>query len=225
MFVRSIVYSNIHSFIRLFPTTRNKLIIMTISNILEHWATIYKPLSHNPESERLEDQRFFRIRYIDLENTFSRNANVLHSPCMLQSVITTGELVDARKAEVSHQVWFLSKLNDSSQTLGRFNGTQLERATEDLTQHCLQLISWLMEVKRTGVCPVTGRKFAEDAQLMAEVRSIDPASFSFGLIPKIYTGQWLVAGVDWKTFKPLYAFACGMNGNYILPTEGETTKN
>ena len=60
---------------------------------------------------------------------------------------------------------------------------------------------------------------------MAEVRSIDPASFSFGLIPKIYTGQWLVAGVDWKTFKPLYAFACGMNGNYILPTEGETTKN
>lgn len=197
---------------------------MTIINILEHWASIYKPLSHNPESERLEDQRFFRIRYIDLENTFSRNANVLHSPCMLQSVVTTGELVDARKAEVSHQVWFLSKLKDSSQTLGRFNGTQLERATDDLMQHCLQLISWLMEVKRTGVCPVTGRKFAEDAQLLAEVRSIDPASFSFGLIPKIYTGQWLVAGVDWKTFKPLYAFACGMNGNYILPTEGETTK-
>lgn len=197
---------------------------MTISNILEHWASIYKPLSHNPESERLEDQRFFRIRYIDLENTFSRNANVLHSPCMLQSVVTTGELVDARKAEVAHQVWFLSKLKDSSQTLGRFNGTQLERATDDLMQHCLQLISWLMEVKRTGVCPVTGRKFAEDAQLIAEVRSIDPASFSFGVIPKIYTGQWLVAGVDWKTFKPLYAFACGMNGNYILPTEGETTK-
>ena len=198
---------------------------MTISNILEHWATIYKPLSHNPESERLEDQRFFRIRYIDLENTFSRNANVLHSPCMLQSVVTTGELVDARKAEVSHQVWFLSKLKDSSQTLGRFNGTQLERATEDLTQHCLQLISWLMEVKRTGVCPVTGRKFAEDAQLMAEVRSIDPATFSFGVMPEIYTGQWLVAGVDWKTFKPLYAFSCGMNGNYITQAEGKTTKN
>ena len=50
---------------------------MTISNILEHWATIYKPLSHKPEG-KLEEQAFFRIRYIDLENIFSRNANVVH---------------------------------------------------------------------------------------------------------------------------------------------------
>ena len=52
---------------------------MTISDILEHWATIYKPLSHNPASDRLEDQRFFRIRYIDLENIFTRNANVSYA--------------------------------------------------------------------------------------------------------------------------------------------------
>ena len=44
---------------------------MTISNILEHWATIYKPLSHKPEGT-LAEQSFFRIRYIDLENIFSR---------------------------------------------------------------------------------------------------------------------------------------------------------
>ncbi len=35
---------------------------MTISNVLEHWATIYKPLSHDPTSKKLEDQSFFRIR-------------------------------------------------------------------------------------------------------------------------------------------------------------------
>ena len=82
---------------------------MTSSNILEHWASIYKPLSHNPESGRLEDQSFFRVRYIDLENIFSRNANIVHSPCMLYSVLTTGELVDAKKASVSHQVFGQSK--------------------------------------------------------------------------------------------------------------------
>ena len=29
---------------------------MTISNILEHWASIYKPLSHKPEG-RSEERR------------------------------------------------------------------------------------------------------------------------------------------------------------------------
>ena len=103
---------------------------MTISNILEHWATIYKPLSHNPESGRIEDQSFFRVRYIDLENIFSRNANIVHSPCMLYSVLTTGELIDAKKASVSHQVWFLKKVKDMPQTLGRYNGLQIELATQ-----------------------------------------------------------------------------------------------
>lgn len=189
---------------------------MTISNILEHWASIYKPLSHNPESECLEDQSFFRIRYIDLENIFSRNANILHSPCMLQSVVTTGELRDAKKVVVTHQVWFLSKLKDSFQTLGRFNGNRLESAVNDLTEHCEQLISWLLEVKRTGVCPITQRCFSDDAQLMAEIRSIDSDSFSFGVVPDIYSGQWLIAGLDWKALKPLYSFHCAKNGKYIM---------
>lgn len=86
---------------------------MTISNILEHWATIYKPLSHNPESDKLEEQRFFRIRYIDLENIFQRNANVMHDLIMLYSVASTGHLKAARQAEVSHQIWFLAKMKDS----------------------------------------------------------------------------------------------------------------
>ena len=105
---------------------------MTISNILEHWASIYKPLSHNPESGRLEDQSFFRVRFIDLENIFSRNANIVHSPCMLYSVLTTGELIDAKKASVSHQIWFLAKVKDTPQTLGRFNGLQIDQATQEL---------------------------------------------------------------------------------------------
>ena len=123
---------------------------MTISNILEHWATIYKPLSHNPESERLEDQSFFRVRYIDLENIFSRNANIVHSPCMLYSVLNTGELIDAKKTSVSHQVWFLSKVKDTPQTLGRYNGLQIELATQELCGMAMDLCVYLAELKRNG---------------------------------------------------------------------------
>lgn len=190
---------------------------MTISNILEHWASIYKPLSHNPESDRLEDQSFFRIRYIDLENIFSRNANIIHSPCLLQSVAATGDMAGTGKIRVSRQVWFLSKLKDTSQTLGRFDGDRLKAAADDLTDHCEQLISWLLEVKRTGICPVTKRSFADDAQVLTELQSIDPESFSYGVMPDIYAGQWLIAGLDWKALRPIYKFHCGMEGKYYVP--------
>jgi hypothetical protein len=192
---------------------------MTISNILEHWATIYKPLSHKPESGRLEDQSFFRIRYIDLENIFSRNANIIHSPCMLQSVTSTGELKGTRKAEVSHQVWLLSKVKDTAQTLGRFDGLKLEQAANDLVEYCEDLASWLLEVKRTGKCPVTNRSFADDAQLLAELKAIDADSISYGVVPDLYSGQWLIAGIDWRSTKPLYRFGCNGNGKYITQKE------
>lgn len=191
---------------------------MTISNILEHWATIYKPLSHKPEGALFE-QSFFRIRYIDLENIFSRNANIIHSPCMLQSVTSTGELKGTRQVEVSHQVWMLSKVKDSAQTLGRFDGLKLEQAANDLVEYCEDLVSWLLEVKRTGKCPITNRSFADDAQLLAELKAIDADSISYGVVPDLYSGQWLVAGIDWRSTKPLYRFGCNGNGKYITSTE------
>jgi hypothetical protein len=192
---------------------------MTISNILEHWASIYKPLSHNPGSERLEDQSFFRIRYIDKENVFSRNANIVHSPCMLYSILATGELINAKEAVISHQVWFLAKVKDTPQTLGRYDGNKMERTAQDLAECCKDLIAWLIEVKRTGTCPVTGRSFADDAVVMAELRSIDTSSISFGLVGDIFSGQWFVMGLDWKSLQPLYKFHCGMQGKYIVPKD------
>lgn len=192
---------------------------MNISNILEHWATIYKPLSHHLESQQLADQSFFRIRYIDLENIFSRNANIIHSPCMLQSVTSTGELRDGNKAEVSHQVWILAKVKDSAQTLGRFDGLKLEQTADDLRECCEDFISWLLEVKRTGKCPVTHRSFNDDAQLLAELKALNADSISYGVMPDLYSGQWLVAGIDWHSVKPLYRFGCNGNGKYITSTE------
>lgn len=190
---------------------------MTISHILEHWATIYKPLSHKPEGDRLDIKSFFRIRFIDMENIFSRNANLIHSPCMLQSVTGTGEIVSANQAEMSYQVWFLQKIKDTDLSLGRFDGVRLEQTAADLREYCEDLIAWLIEVKRTGKCPVTGRMFKEDPQLSAELQSIEIPTFSYGVLPDIYSGQWLIAGLDWKTVKPLYKFDCNQQGKYLTP--------
>ena len=188
---------------------------MTISNVLEHWAMIYKPLSHRPDTGRLEDQSFFRIRYIDLENIFQRNANIIHSPCMLYSVTSTGELKGSKSVKVSHQVWLLSKIKDTAQTLGRYDGKRLEQSSNDLVEYAEDFIAWLVEVKRTGICPVTQRSFKDEPQVLSELSNIDLESISYGVIPDIYSGQWLIIGVNWDAVKPLYKFGCGGNGKYI----------
>lgn len=192
---------------------------MTISDILEHWATIYKPLSHKPESDRLEEQRFFRIRYIDLENIFTRNANVLHSPLMLQSVAITGNLVKKNAMEVSRQIWLLAKIKDTAQTLGRFDGLRIEQTANELMEHAEQLVSYLMELKRTQTCPIKHISYKSDPQLAMELSALDTDSIDCGIVPDLYNGQWLICGVSWKSLKPLYNFACGSNGKYITPTE------
>ena len=190
----------------------------TISNILEHWASIYKPLCHNPESNKLEERRFFRIRYIDLENIFQRNANVMHDLVMLYSVASTGHFKAARQAEVSHQIWFLAKIKDSPQTLGFFDGRKQEMAARRLEDVVFDFVSYLMEVRK-GVCPITKRSFMNDPQLVQELQAVNVESISFGIMPQIIQNSYLCAGVDWDALKPIYAFHCGSNGKYITPEE------
>ena len=114
----------------------------------------------------------------------------------------------------------MAKVKDTPQTLGRYDGNKIERVASDLTGYCKDLIAWILELKRNGgVCPVTKRSFADDAVVMAELQSIDTSSISFGLVGDIYAGQWLVVGLDWKSLQPLYNFACGSNGKYIVPEE------
>ena len=190
---------------------------MTICNILEHWATIYKPLSHKPESGRLEDQSFFRIRDIDEENIFSRNANIIHSPCMLYRIVSSGELKSARQTEVTYQVCFLTKLKDSAKSLGRYDGLKLQQASDDLMTYCEDLCSYFARLKQTQVCPVTGRSFKDEPQLAMEISAINMESFAYGVNPLFHGSQWLLADCYWTALRPLYNFTCNVNQKYNIP--------
>ena len=190
---------------------------MTVSDILEHWATIYSPIGHKPGTDKLEDQRFFRIRYIDMENIFDRNFNVIRTPCMLQSITSTGKVNDPRHAVVAHQVWFLAKVKDTSQTLGRFDGMSLQRTSDDLITICEDFIAYILQLRKTQICPVTNISFKGDPVTAQELACIDIDTFDYGVVPDLYKGQFLIAGVSWEAVKPIFNFACGANGKYILP--------
>lgn len=53
-----------------------------LDNILEYWATIYKPIAHDPAAKS-KDKRFFRIQEIDMQSEWSRNMNTIDKPCLL----------------------------------------------------------------------------------------------------------------------------------------------
>lgn len=198
---------------------------MTISNVLEHWATIYKPLSHNPTSKKLEDQSFFRIRDIVEENIFSRNANIIHSPCMLYRVVNSGELKSDKQALITYQVCFLTRLKDSSATLGRYDGGKLQAASDDLMEYCEDLASYLTQLRRTGICPITGRNFkTEEPKLGIELSSVDIESFAYGVNPLFRGPSWLLADCYWQTIRPLYNFQCEKEQKYIIPASTEDGK-
>lgn len=198
---------------------------MTISDVLEYWATIYKALQHNPESEKLSEQRFFLVRYIDLENIFQRNIGQMNDLCMLYSITTNGTLKSDKKAEVSHQVWFLGKCKDTTKGLGRFSGIQQKQTNDFVISVCEDFISWLMEVKRTGMCPITKRDFRTDPQLQQELTAVNVESVGYGTLPELYANQWIIGGVNWQAIKPLYNFNCGARGKYVVKEESEKTSD
>ena len=193
---------------------------MTLSELLEQWATMYVPLSHKPDG-KLEERSFFRLRYIDLDNTFRQNANILRSPLMLQSTVSTGEFTSARRATLSHQVWFVAKLKDTSSTLGRYSELQLQMQTESLMEMCEDLATYLLEAKSRKRCPITGRDFSSDPVLLFELNSISPESIGYGVMPDIYAGQWLIAGIDWKTLRPIQNIECTKARKYKVGEEEE----
>lgn len=52
-----------------------------LDNLLEDWATRYKPLSHDP-AEGTKHKTFYRIDRLGGDNGFARNFNTAPSPCM-----------------------------------------------------------------------------------------------------------------------------------------------
>lgn len=196
---------------------------MTISNILEHWATIYKPLSHKPEG-KLEEQAFFRILDLEEENIFTRNANLIHSPCMLHRVVSSGELKTAKQTQVTHQVCFLVKVKDTAQKLGRHDGLKQQQAADELMEMCEDFISYMIQLRKTQVCPVTGTSFKGELQLAMELSAIDTESFAYGVNPFFRGPQWLLADCYWTSIKPLFNFDCMVNAKYLTPAPPTSNK-
>jgi hypothetical protein len=85
-----------------------------LDNILERWAELYTPLSHNSVpagSASGARKSFFRIGMIDAQSYFVRNYNMMNGCCMAYATHVDAELAQQNPKAVSyrHVIYFLAK--------------------------------------------------------------------------------------------------------------------
>ena len=79
---------------------------MRLDEILEHWAEIYTPISHDPKKGSPK-KAYYRIKTVNMENELMRNQNRASSPCLCYSVIIDAEARSARSISYQHTLYFM----------------------------------------------------------------------------------------------------------------------
>ena len=103
-----------------------------LDHILERWAELYTPLSHNSVpagSASGARKSFFRIGMIDAQSYFVRNYNMMNGCCMAYATHVDAELAQQNPKAVSyrHVIYFLVKQQNAQ---GKTDVTDEDAATE-----------------------------------------------------------------------------------------------
>ena len=167
-----------------------------LDNLLEHWATIYEPLSHDP-SANAEPKRksFFRIDRLGGDNTFSRNFNTAPSPCMAFPTAIDAKMGRTfKQIEYHHGFYFMVK--QSSAVSGKLNhAADLDAANckaelDDLAQ---ALLAWLYAERKRATDPATMKDYTQEERIA--LQGLDLENAEWWTAPELFNGWW-VLGIE-----------------------------
>ena len=177
-----------------------------LDNILEDWAEIYKPLSHDRRGD-ICDRTFFRIESINNNNEFVQNFNKVSSPCMAYSTLVDGSLRRSNSKFISyrHVIYFLVQqkaprtrsrtiVNDS------IEATEARYDADDLVQ---DLLAFLFELKAAARQVTNGTVSQSTSDIVAEfignlttdelqgIAGLQLEEAEWGTLPMKYNGWWI----------------------------------
>lgn len=184
--------------------------VSRFDNILEYWAQIYRPISHNP-GKGSKAKAFYRIDTINTQNEFVRNVNTAASPAVAYSSLVDAELHGSLKTiYYRHTLYFLAKQPQVSLAKSAKQDDDNAAALKvEMDEWVNDLLTWLSSVRRSGQCPVTQKRFGE-VDLMA-LRGLDLDNASWATIPMMYNGWW-VLGLQLNQVSP--RSLCVVNERY-----------
>jgi len=168
-------------------------------NLLEKWAQMYKPLSHDPIKAN-KHRTFFRIAAIDTQSEFVRNYNDTPSPCMAYSTHIDAVLTrtNRKTASYRHVIYFLVKQKTSSLSNNSITddmeATECRYETDDLVQ---DLLAWLYELKKDA----SANALCLSAEDREALRGLDLDGAEWATIPVKYNGWW-ICGLEISQITP-----------------------
>jgi len=192
-----------------------------LDNILERWAELYTPLSHNSVpagSASGARKSFFRIGMIDAQSYFVRNYNMMNGCAMAYATHVDAELAQQNPKAVSyrHVIYFLVKQQNAQ---GKTDVTDDDAATEarfltdDMVQDLLAVL-WAMKGMVGGKslpATVLGDSAAEikdfieqtarDPEYAEGLRGLQLESAHWGTLPGVFNG-WQLCGLTIEQVAP-----------------------
>ncbi len=173
-----------------------------LDNILERWAELYTPLSHNSASGDGKGIRksFFRIGMIDAQSYFVRNYNMMNGCCMAYATHVDAELAQQNpqgKTDVT---------DEDAATEARF-------LTDDMVQDLLAVL-WAMKGVVNGKSlpssAVSGlpadvvqfiEQTARDPEYAEGLRGLQLEGAHWGTLPGVFNG-WQLCGLTIEQVTP-----------------------
>lgn len=172
-------------------------------NVLEHWATIYKPISHDPAAKS-KDKRFFRIQELDLQSEWSRNMNTIDKPCMLYRNAVEAE-IDKQNPKRVNRFWgiYLAVKQKSA------NNVIDEAAADDcktlLDEMTIDLLAWLFDLKEkagNGRTDIANPFFSlSDRETREALRGLRLEQTAWWSTP-VHLAGWWVMGIEFHGLDP-----------------------
>ncbi len=191
-----------------------------LSTILEKWAQLYKPISHDPKRGS-KDKAYYEIKTINQDSEFVRNQNTAKSPCMAYSVLVDAEMNSTKVVNYRHTVYFMSRAKTRSLAKNAKQddelGTDQQLLMDDMVQ---DLIQYLRDLKHYGRCPITGETY--DTPTMLSLRGLSLDKCEWGSLPVKYA-EWHLMELSIDQDQPLPAIGCINKEKYHLPVSEETT--
>ena len=192
-----------------------------LDHILERWAELYAPLSHNSVSKDTPvgtRKTFFRIGMIDSQSYFVRNYNRMSGCAMAYATHVDAELAKQNPKAVSyrHVIYFLVKQQNAQ---GKTDATDEDAATEarfltdDMVQDLLAVL-WAMKGVVNGKSlpssAVSGlpadvvqfiEQTARDPEYAEGLRGLQLEGAHWGTLPGVYNG-WQLCGLTIEQVTP-----------------------
>lgn len=175
---------------------------MRLDEILEHWAEIYTPISHDP-TKGSPKKAFYRIKTVNMENELMRNQNRASSPCLCYSVIIDAEARSARTISYQHTLYFMARAKSRALAKEAKNNEDLGADAQLLMDEMARdLLSYLQYIKVNGKDPITEEKY--DPHTINTLRGLNLDSVNWATIPVVVKyGEWHILGMQIEQLVPV----------------------